>query len=450
MILNNPLAVVQIGEMGYEAGLYGLGLCKKVTDGLDYWDFQLAVGGVEVHPGDGAMEAATRMAKAARACAEAGNGHESFLELIQTWWIIKAPLFLWRHLDRYRHKSQLSTSTMHTLKARAVAADDFAFPIPEGMLNHINERMAAGADDEELANLLPSGYMQTRVVSVNYRELAHIFRQRRGHKLGLWRKLLVEVAGRLGHPHLVGVTPGGDPIPKGHHAAEQAAFDKRRDKYRAGGDVRSELARVGSGLVTDSLVLLEDVWPGADGVRFLESRARVGHTARVIVWLLRDDGALESSLEEFTLPADARDYARRHAEMSLRRVGLTPPRPLALTPAGPSLEPTAQEVLNVRREFIRDVHDVVKEAERHGSKFFSPENMRAGCSRLGEEVWHGADGVYFCTSDKGPDGGRIHCVRVYSRDRGVKLVSHGCTRRSAAKRVAAIMAAESLARAGLC
>ena len=53
-----------------------------------------------------------------------------------------------------------------------------------------------------------------------------------------------------------------------------------------------------------------------------------------------------------------------------------------------------------------------------GQHFFEPGTMRFFASRVLPAVYDGPGGVYFVTSEKGPDGVRRFTVREFQRDTG--------------------------------
>jgi hypothetical protein len=193
------MTVTKTHEAGYAQALHGLGLPKGLTSRVSpeavAESLAMAAGGDTL--GD-------RLIRVSVKCARAGNGHESYLELIQTWWLIRAPLFFWRQMDRYRMKSQISESTMHTLRGQELGQGDFLHRLDEAELDRLNAMIRdPTADSEAIAARLPNGFMQSRAVCANYRELAAIMRQRKEHKLGVWRTLTDEVARQVDHPELL-------------------------------------------------------------------------------------------------------------------------------------------------------------------------------------------------------------------------------------------------------
>ena len=131
------------------------------------------------------------------------GGHNKFLEQIQYWLLIQAPLFWWKQFDTYRvGVSKSSESTMHKSWKDGLTHDMFETPVFQNTLNNINELIAEYNRDDTSTNRkgylqecivgnLPDGYLQTRMVNVNAKCLRNIYAQRKCHKLSQWREFCV-------------------------------------------------------------------------------------------------------------------------------------------------------------------------------------------------------------------------------------------------------------------
>ena len=127
------------------------------------------------------------------------GGHNKFLEQIQYWILIQAPLFWWKQADTYRVGiSKSSESTMHKSWKNGLTQEMFETPIFQDTLNNLNkfidEYNADKTTTERKAYLqdliignLPDGYLQTRLLNVNAKCLRNMYFQRRDHKLKQWR-----------------------------------------------------------------------------------------------------------------------------------------------------------------------------------------------------------------------------------------------------------------------
>lgn len=126
------------------------------------------------------------------------GGHNKFLEQIQYWILIQAPLFWWKEADTYRHASKSSESTMHKSWKNGLTDENFEGSVFQDTLNNLNNSIREYNSElttperkyylERLIfNNLPDGYLQTRMINLNAKCLRNIYFQRRNHKLQQWR-----------------------------------------------------------------------------------------------------------------------------------------------------------------------------------------------------------------------------------------------------------------------
>lgn len=125
----------------------------------------------------------------------ADGGHNKFLEQIQYWIVIDAPLYFWKQFDTYRiGVSKSSESTMFRMWKGGIKQEDFEHPIYEETLKRLNEDIEKQIENNdkdlfyEIINNLPDGYLQTRLVNINAKSLRNIYQQRAHHKLKEWRE----------------------------------------------------------------------------------------------------------------------------------------------------------------------------------------------------------------------------------------------------------------------
>lgn len=135
----------------------------------------------------------------AKKLAPIDGGHNKFLEQIQYWVLIEAPLFWWKQFDTYRVGiSKSSESTMHKSWKNGLTQEMFEYPILGSTLTALNDaiREYQGPITQKerkqflesfIINNLPDGYLQTRMVNINAKSLRNIYFQRRDHKLKQWR-----------------------------------------------------------------------------------------------------------------------------------------------------------------------------------------------------------------------------------------------------------------------
>ena len=136
----------------------------------------------------------------------AGVEHRTFMRMMQVSMDITAPLYWWKEMDRYCvGKSQISTSTMHTIHKREFTMDDFSH---DHLSEHGTATLQALIADLNIARneyigtknkqawwdmiqLLPTSYNQKRTILMSYEVVMKIIRERRGHRLDEWRDLIV-------------------------------------------------------------------------------------------------------------------------------------------------------------------------------------------------------------------------------------------------------------------
>lgn len=127
------------------------------------------------------------------------GGHNKFLEQVQYWILIQAPLFWWKEADTYRVGiSKSSESTMHKSWKNGLTDENFEGTVFQDTLNNLNNSIREYNSElttperkyylERLIfNNLPDGYLQTRMINLNAKCLRNIYFQRRNHKLQQWR-----------------------------------------------------------------------------------------------------------------------------------------------------------------------------------------------------------------------------------------------------------------------
>ena len=151
-----------LGEYGYDWALRGIALSYKLNK-TRYELYQIA-----------------------DKLAHKDGGHNKFLESIQVYIEINAPLYWWKQFDTYRiGVTKQSESTMHTIMKRRLSQHDFEDPIFKQTLSDLNSAI----DYKQfvtVVNNLPDGFLQRRIVCTNYKVLRHIISQRQTHKLYQW------------------------------------------------------------------------------------------------------------------------------------------------------------------------------------------------------------------------------------------------------------------------
>lgn len=183
------MKIVHVGEFGYEQALYGIGLNKKLTSEWDKWE-------------DVSDEVKDKITSVPDKLCDWDGGHNSFLEMIYTWWTIELPFEVWKQMDRYRLKSQTSESTMHKLMDFPITKENFAIDVPEAWIEFL-EDLRVNGDFERCSKLLPQCYLQKRLVCMNYKCLRNIIIQRTGHKLPEWGVIIDTIKSSVEHPELL-------------------------------------------------------------------------------------------------------------------------------------------------------------------------------------------------------------------------------------------------------
>jgi hypothetical protein len=149
---------------------------------------------------------------AKRLCQAGSPEHAKFLRQIEVWVDITAPRFWWAEEATYKiGTTENSQSTMHTLMRDGVKEEDIFFTFGEdeaaneAMRSYIKvindlidlyKTLEPGDIKEQyfekIKAMLPEGFIQTRMVSLNYEVLRNMYRQRNSHRLSGWKKDFVE------------------------------------------------------------------------------------------------------------------------------------------------------------------------------------------------------------------------------------------------------------------
>jgi len=139
------------------------------------------------------------------------GGHNKFLESMQVWIKITAPRYFWSEFDTYRiGVTKQSESTIHTIMKNELTQENFQEPIYLDVLTKLNRVIKLYKETPnidiknslfvEIKNNLPEGFLQTRIVSMNYKTLRNIIIQRKNHKLKEWRHFCTVVLSTAQYP----------------------------------------------------------------------------------------------------------------------------------------------------------------------------------------------------------------------------------------------------------
>ena len=124
--------------------------------------------------------------------------NSKFLEMIEIWVSIEAPLCFWREADTYRFVVKNSTSTMHRIQSYPI--DDTCFernPLTGEIskLIHLDELEETRIKYNETHNKelwyeliygLGDSWLQTRMCHFNYATLRNMYTWRSNHKQNTW------------------------------------------------------------------------------------------------------------------------------------------------------------------------------------------------------------------------------------------------------------------------
>lgn len=139
--------------------------------------------------------------------AGAGPSHAKYRRYINVTVDITAPLYWWKEFDTYKVGTVAnSESTMHTVMKDEFYIEDFSneYLDEEALmqlstfvrkLNYWRKEYLMTEHPEikkriwyRIIQLLPSSFNQKRTVQLNYEVLAHIWKDRKNHKLDEWRE----------------------------------------------------------------------------------------------------------------------------------------------------------------------------------------------------------------------------------------------------------------------
>lgn len=133
----------------------------------------------------------------------AGNDHRKFLRMVFVSVDITAPLYWWKEYDTYKVGTVAnSTSTMHKIHSKPFSREDFscdrmsekALACLDNVINVLEETRLEFIETKERAHwddliqLLPSSYNQTRTCTMNYENLINMYYARKNHKLPEWHE----------------------------------------------------------------------------------------------------------------------------------------------------------------------------------------------------------------------------------------------------------------------
>ena len=123
--------------------------------------------------------------------------NSKFLQMIEVWVCVEAPLAFWKEADTYRHSVKNSTSTMHRIQKYII--DETCFePKPSGKISSLidiqkleetRQKYNETGDKDVWYDLiygLGDSWLQTRMWHFNYATLRNMTKWRQHHKQNCW------------------------------------------------------------------------------------------------------------------------------------------------------------------------------------------------------------------------------------------------------------------------
>jgi hypothetical protein len=143
-----------------------------------------------------------RALKRAPLLAPMDGGHNKFIRQIVLFIDIEAPRSFWSEFDTYKVGTVAqSESTMHTLAKRPPTYDDFEEGTTKASIDcFISQWPELKKDITALKENLPEGYLQRRLVTMNYDNVRNIISQRDTHRYKRWDKFISLLIPQLKYP----------------------------------------------------------------------------------------------------------------------------------------------------------------------------------------------------------------------------------------------------------
>jgi hypothetical protein len=174
-------------EDGFDIALFGLGLSYGITSEIEIEKFL------------NSERLKFQLKETANKLFNKEGGHNKFLESVQLWVDVTAPLFWWKEADTYRLSTKQSSSTMHTLMKKEITQDMFENKCLKENVRVFLEDLRIIKDFESLNNYLPQSFLQRRIWCMNYKCLRNILLQRKSHKLKEWKYFCKEILEQSEH-----------------------------------------------------------------------------------------------------------------------------------------------------------------------------------------------------------------------------------------------------------
>lgn len=176
---------------GWEAAMRGMRNPMNSWDKSDSWNLNTGY-----KMGERDHELAMKLVKG-------GPVHAKFRRMINVTFDLVGPRLLFHEFDTYKVGTVCnSCSTMHKIHSKEFELDDFSHEhltgiwreVLDDLIIHLNVARALYLETNDktywwqMIQLLPQSYNQRRTVQLNYEVLAHMYHDRKSHKLDEWRE----------------------------------------------------------------------------------------------------------------------------------------------------------------------------------------------------------------------------------------------------------------------
>lgn len=140
------------------------------------------------------------------------SGEGKFLESIMVWVFIQGTRDWWQEFDTYRvGVTKNSSSTMHKLDKRQLLAEDCSPFVDQRLIEIFNEQLVAYRTPNSpiyknigaLKANLPEGFLQERMVCLNYKTIQNMYNQRASHRHYEWREFITYMLKNLKNPEFI-------------------------------------------------------------------------------------------------------------------------------------------------------------------------------------------------------------------------------------------------------
>ena len=167
---------------------------RQVYDNCSTWVGEEKV--YNIGPED--MRVCKSLIKADSTKKAAGEPNSKFLQMIEVWVCVEAPLCFWKEADTYRHSVKSSTSTMHRIGKYIIDETCFEPKPTDGKISSLidvqkleetRQKYNETHDKDVWYDLiygLGDSWLQTRMWHFNYSTLRNICQWRLHHKQNTW------------------------------------------------------------------------------------------------------------------------------------------------------------------------------------------------------------------------------------------------------------------------